>query len=380
MSRSPSFGQLGRELFLSLVLVAFAAPAAFSQTSTGSIRGYVKDATGAPLSGATIEARNEQSGVARTATSQADGSYALPGLVPGAYNVTARHIGHTAQGRRVVVQIGASLLLDFALQAGAVEVAGVTVQVAAAVTETRTSEVATNVTQQQIERLPTTSRNFLDLAALAPGISVSEDRINPNANSISPRNFSAGAQGPNAINIFIDGARRQNDLTGGGVAGQDNSRGNPFPRNAIQEYRVISQNFQAEYQKSSRAIITATTKSGGNVWSGNALIGYQTAGMVQLDSFQRADKVNNPATFKRPDYKRTLSALSFGGPIIKDKMHFFGSYEGNYQNRASRVAFPTPPTGFPALDTVNLTKYNGSFTSPFQENLLFAKLDNSINE
>src|SRR5207249_9829244 len=81
MSRSPSFGQLGRELFLSLVLVAFAAPAAFSQTSTGSIRGYVKDATGAPLSGATIEARNEQSGVARTATSQADGSYALPGLV-----------------------------------------------------------------------------------------------------------------------------------------------------------------------------------------------------------------------------------------------------------------------------------------------------------
>src|SRR5438094_10299953 len=105
MSRSPSFGQLGRELFLSLVLVAFAAPAAFSQTSTGSIRGYVKDATGAPLSGATTEARNKQSGVARTATSQADGSYAWPGLAPEAYNVTTRHIGHTTQGRRVWVQI-----------------------------------------------------------------------------------------------------------------------------------------------------------------------------------------------------------------------------------------------------------------------------------
>src|SRR5207247_9296666 len=141
-----------RELVLSVVRGRCAAPAAFAQTSTGSIRGYVKDATGAPLSGATIEARNEQSGVARTATSQADGSYALPGLVPGAYNVTARHIGHTAQGRRVVVQIGASLLLDFALQAGAVEVAGVTVQVAAAGTETRTSAVASNGPQHEIAR------------------------------------------------------------------------------------------------------------------------------------------------------------------------------------------------------------------------------------
>src|SRR5207247_464802 len=164
---------------------------------------YGKDASGAPLGGAAIEARNEQGGVSRTPNSQPDGSYAVPGLVPGAYNLTTRHIGHTAQGRRVAVQIGASLLVDFALQAGAVEVAGVTVQAAAPVSETRTSEVATNVTQQQIERLPTTSRNFLDLAALAPGISVSEDRINPNANSISPRNFSAGAQGPNDINIFI---------------------------------------------------------------------------------------------------------------------------------------------------------------------------------
>src|SRR2546430_4275330 len=110
MSRSPSFAQLGRGLFLSFVLVTFAAPAAFSQTSTGSIRGYVKDASGAPLGGAAIEARNEQSGVSRTTNSQPDGSYALPGLVPGAYNLTTRHIGHTAQGRRVAVQIGASLL------------------------------------------------------------------------------------------------------------------------------------------------------------------------------------------------------------------------------------------------------------------------------
>src|SRR5256886_5566387 len=167
MSRSPSFAQLGRGLFLSFVLVTFAAPAAFSQTSTGSIRGYVKDASGAPLGGAAIEARNEQSGVSRTTNSQPDGSYALPGLVPGAYNLTTRHIGHTAQGRRVAVQIGASLLVDFALQAGAVEVAGGTVPAAAAQVRAPASKVGTNLAAQEIQYLAPPTPHLPHLPTLA---------------------------------------------------------------------------------------------------------------------------------------------------------------------------------------------------------------------
>ena len=101
--------------------------------------------------------------------------------------------------------------------------------------------------------------------------------------------------------------------------------------------------------------------------------------MVALDSFQRRDKANNPSGFREPDYKRRLAAVSVGGPIVKDKMHFFGSYEGNYQDRANRVNFAIPPAGTP-LDTVNLGQYNGNFTSPFRETLLFGKLSNTINE
>jgi len=110
------------------------------------------------------------------------------------------------------------------------------------------------------------------------------------------------------------------------------------------------------------------------VWSGNALYEFQNASMVALDSFQLADRAKNPGTFKRPDYKRQLTGISFGGPIIKDKLHVFASYEGNYQDRANRVSF-TPPTGFAALDSVNLAQYNGNFTSPFRENLFFSKLN-----
>ena len=78
------------------------------------------------------------------------------------------------------------------------------------------------------------------------------------------KEFAAGAQPAEQINVFIDGASYKNDIITGGVAGQDASRGNPFPRNAIQEFRVLTQNYKAEYQKSSSAILTATTRSGGN--------------------------------------------------------------------------------------------------------------------
>ena len=263
-----------------------------AQTSTGTIRGTVTGEGGIAITGADIMAKNLATGVMRSTTSRADGFYVLPGLVPASYELTARNIGSGAVTRMVTVQIGATQIQDFNLSAKAITLQEI-VAVGAATPETRTSELATNVSAAQISKLPTPSRNFLDLAALAPGVTVTEDRVNGNF-----RTFSAGGQSPNAVNLFVDGTSLKNDLTGGGVSGQDASRGNPFPRNAIQEYRVISQNFKAEYQKASSAIITATTKSGGSVWTGNALLTYQNEGLVGLDSFQRKDRNASPTTYK----------------------------------------------------------------------------------
>lgn len=342
-----------------------AAGSVSAQTTTGTVRGTVTSG-GAAVAGAQVTLRNPSTGVSRTTTVHDDGTYVMPGVMPATYEMTVRRIGNEPQTRTVVVQIGATQIQDFSLNTQAATLSTVLVQ--ASGVETRTSEVATNVTRQQIEKLPTPSRNFLDLAALTPGVTVTEDRVNGQFRTVS-----AGGQTASSVNLFVDGTSFKNDLTNGGIAGQDASRGNPFPRSAIQEYRVISQNFKAEYQKSSSAIITATTKSGGNVWSGNALFNFQNKSMVALDSFQRKDKAGN-SNFKKPDYARTLAALSVGGPIIKDKLHFFGSYEGNYQNRNNRVAIAAPPAGFPALDSVHITDYNGTFTSPFRETLLFGKL------
>src|SRR3954469_3094892 len=235
------FTHFARVFSVLLGMLAFAAGNVVAQTTTGTVRGTVSGEGGAPIGSAQIIARNVSSGAVRTTVSGDNGGYALVGLTPGTYDISVRRIGSTPENRRVVVQIGATNSQDFALatQAATLETQVVT---ATTGTETRTSEVATNVNQAQISKLPSPSRNFLDLAALAPGVTVTEDRVNGNSRTVS-----AGGQAPSAINLFIDGTSFKNELTQGGISGQDASRGNPFPRSAVQEYRVISQNFKAEY-------------------------------------------------------------------------------------------------------------------------------------
>jgi hypothetical protein len=360
-----------RSAWLAAALLLFALPVA-AQTSTGTIQGTIRTPEGAPIPEVEIRATNIGTGLVRTAMTRVDGSYTLPGLSPATYDMVARKVGLGSLGRRVVVQVGAVQVVDYAMTERAVEIDEVTVTASPPVVETRTSEVATNVSQEQINNLPTASRNVFDLAALAPGVITQGDQTGS-----TRRTFASGAQGAEQVNVFVDGTSYKNDILKGGVVGQDRSRGNPFPRSAVQEFRVITQNYKAEYQKASSGIITATTKSGNNEWEGSVFFNYQNEGFVALDSFQKAQKKADD-TFRKPDYARYLFGLSGGGPLIKNKLHVFGSYEGNIQDRASRVTI-TPPTGYPVLDTFNLTALNGNFDSPFREHLLFGKLTYSVD-
>src|SRR5438309_10496145 len=138
-------------LLLGGALAMSLARNASAQTSTGSIRGYVTDSSGAPIAGARVVAVNAPTSSQREATTQARGFYAMLGLEPAQYEVTARQLGMAPQKLRVRVLIGEVYPLDFRLAASAIEVEAVTVAVASGV-ETRTSEVATNVTQQHFER------------------------------------------------------------------------------------------------------------------------------------------------------------------------------------------------------------------------------------
>src|SRR5437764_1309150 len=177
MSRR-SFAQFGWRLLLGLAFVAMTAPAARSQTSTGSIRGYVTDSSGNAVAGARVVAVNPATTAQREVATQSNGFYAILGLVPAEYDVTARQIGMAPQKVHVRVLIGEVFPLDFKLGASAVQLEAVTVAAATTGVEMRTSEAATNVTQQQINNLPTSNRNIFDLAALAPGVITQNDQIN----------------------------------------------------------------------------------------------------------------------------------------------------------------------------------------------------------
>lgn len=342
-----------------------------AQTVTGTVRGYVLGAGGAPVGEAQVGARNLATNQQRGTTTAANGAYTLGGLRPGAYEITVRRIGFAPATRTVTVQVGQTLDENFAVGATAQTLSTVTVTAVQVSNERKTSEVATNVTQAQINNLPTASRNFLDLAALAPGVRVEPDRIDG-----AGKTFQSGAQLAQAINVFVDGASYKNDILKGGVAGQEDSRGNPFPRNAVQEFRITTANFKAEYQKASSAIITAVTRSGTNTWTGSAFANVQNQGFVALDTFTRAARATN-ANYVRPDYSRYLVGLSAGGPLVRDRLFFFGSYEGNYQSRQGRFQVNGNPTQFPA----SVLAVNGQTnTSPFRSNLLFGKLTYSPSE
>jgi hypothetical protein len=250
-----------------------------------------------------------------------DGFYNLA-VSPGPYTVTVTLTSFATGTRRTVVQVGQTQGLDFELTVAARTSESVTVAGVAPVIETKSNEIATNVTEQQLRQLPQDNRNFLSFAALAPGVRYNDSDLS--------KTVTAGALDGNAINVFIDGTSFKNDVLLNGVAGQDSSRGNPFPQNAVQEFRVVTQNFKAEYEKSASAIITAVTKSGGNDFHGDAFGEYQSKSFVALDPCSQTVNgrcgtahIANPT---KPDYTRDQVGFDIGGPIIKDSVHFFGSF------------------------------------------------------
>ena len=349
-----------RTRLFTLLLVSMTVYAtAFGQSATtATIRGKVTNDAGNAVANAEINAVDTSSGFVKTVHSRADGSYALEGLRPGTYNIVVAAPGLEPKSQDVTVLIGQNLEMNLGLSATAVLKESITVVGNQAV-ETRTSEIATNVTTHQIENLPQDDRNFLNFAALAPGVRLSKDPLR--------KTFAGDASNAEQTNIFIDGVSTKNDILLGGSAGQDTSRGNPFPQSAVQEFRVITQNYSAEYDHASSAIITAVTKSGGNQFNGQAFVYYQPKRWVTAtkQNFQFSTLSTNAS------YHRTQPGISLGGPIIKDRVNFFAAYEGDDEHATTPVTLGV--TNVPAFVS-QFSGALGTFASPFKSTLGFGKL------
>ncbi|QQR74431.1 MAG: TonB-dependent receptor [Holophagales bacterium] len=358
------YGFVLANVALLLVLALTFAGAAGAQKTNASIRGVIKDSTG-PIPAAKVTAVDAQSGFQHAVTTGPDGSFMLAGLKPGTYAIKVSSEAYNEQSRTVTLLLGQDVQADFVLSPTEVYVEGVTVVGDASPTllETRSSEISTNITTQQIENLPQNNRNFLAFAGLAPGVQFTSDT------EATGQTFRSGGSNPKQVNVFIDGLSYKNDIIQGGAFMQDSSRGNPFPQNAVQEYKVLTQNYKAEYEKAAAAVISAVTKSGGNELSGDAFYLFQDKSMVTQDDFAK-----ERGEAKAP-YERNQYGLSIGGPIIQDKLQYFVSTEQNERDVISSVFRGTSWDSAPANIKSALSGYStGTISAPLDEALYFAKL------
>lgn len=337
-----------------------AAPDVMAQSANASLRGQVAGAQ----AGSEVTATNLATGSVRRGTVRADGSYSLMGLDPGTYDVVAN-----GQTQKITVTVASTATLNFgqAAAAGTGNAAATnldTVQVVAPtlLQEVRTSEVGKTVSLQQIQTTPQVSRNFLEFADAVPGMIFTRD-------AKGNTSLRGGAQNANGTNVYIDGVGQKSYVRGGGVAGQAGSAGNPFPQLAIGEYKVITSNYKAEYGQISSAAVTAATKSGTNEFKGEVFYRYTDEDMRAMTPAER-----------QPGREKAVSAekeygFALGGPIIQDRAHFFVTYE------AKRFDLPVTitPSGGVAnradLLPADAAAQLGPESQPFEQDLIFAKID-----
>jgi hypothetical protein len=360
-----------RQALLGLSAAALLACApAYAQLSTSTIKGQITQG-GAPAGAATqIVATNRATGYTYRTTTTADGSYVLTGLAPGVYEI---QVG-AQKSEAVTLAIGETASLDLALGAAGAGAGSGMAQVvilgSAQRKDVRTSEVGTSVSRAQIENLPQVSRNFLSFADLAPGVRFDID-------GAGYGRLQGGAQNQDNVNVFIDGVGQKNYILRGGMTGLDASRGNPFPQSAVAEYKVISQNYKAEYDQVSSTAITAITKSGTNELHGEVFYDRTGANLTAYDPFQQK---NRSAGVDRPNYNQSQYGFNLGGPIKQDAMHFFVAYEGKDINTPRQVVAQRQDLLPNAGVVPGLLAQAGSAVSKFKEDLLLAKIDAQIGD
>ncbi len=312
-----------RALSVAGLALAFAATTK-AQEITATIAGTVTDQSGAVLPGVTVVARNVGKGVTTEAVTTTTGRYTLPYLIIGEYELT-----FTMSGFKTYVAKGVNLHVNDRLEVGAsLGVQGVTesVEVTASSQLVQPSSSVQNLMgATQVQELPLNNRNFVQLATLVPGVSSSlSDEVGIGLTSTVSLSI-AGAR-RNAVNWFVDGASNVD-------VGSNITLLNTPTLESIEEFKIITSSYAAEWPRSGGGIINVVTKSGSNAFRGSAYEFYRNDGL-NANSFFRKQS-STPAISGAPaklDYHNF--GATFGGPIKKDKIFFFGSYERRKIERA----------------------------------------------
>lgn len=303
-----------------LAVCALALPVsarAQSQATTAAINGQITDAQGAVLPGATVTATAPATGYTRTVVTNEEGYFSIPLLPPGEYEVTIELAGFGTTKRTIPLTVGATITVNQSLQvAGVTEV--VTVEATSPLVETSATVRTTTLNQEAIDNLPINGRRFQDFITLTPTVQVDTQR--------GQLSF-VGQRGINS-NVSIDGADYNQPFFGGIRGGERSNNAFTIPQEAIQEFQVIAAGYSAEFGRSTGGIANAITKSGTNSVNGSAFYVNRNRELAELNAFGQ-----NAAPTQQQ------FGGSFGGPIKRDRLFFFGAYEQQEFENTRRVVF-----------------------------------------
>ena len=335
-SACPCFTRV-REQLLALALLS-AAPLL---GQSAELSGLITDPSGLAVPNARVSVQRVDTGAARTVSSNQQGEYGVPALLPGPYNITVEANGFkTIHQNGVVVEVDQRARLDFALTVGS-NTESITVKGSAPLLNTSDASVSTVIGNRFVENLPLNGRSFSSLINLAPGVVLTP------ANSYEGGQFSVNGQRPDANYFMVDGVganlgTKNYNLAQGG-AGQLpatsalGGTSNLVPLDALAEFRIQTSTFAPEYGHSPGAQISVVTKSGTNAFHGTVFEYFRN------DKLDANDWFANRNGLARPELRQNDFGGVLGGPIQKDKLFFFGAYEG-LRVRQPHVANTYEPT------------------------------------
>jgi outer membrane receptor protein involved in Fe transport len=287
--------------------VLFSAPPASAQTETGRVTGAVADSTGALLPGTTVTLLSPATSAVRTTTTDQAGRYVFANVQPGAYEVEIELQGFNRSVVRVVVPVGTSVTADTVLQiAGQAET--VTVVSESPRINTVNSEVGTVIGEQQIRDLPTITRNVYDLVGTAPNVTATPADMTERGTG-----FNINGQRSASTNILLDGSANNDEFTA--------SVGQAVPLDSVQEFSVITSNFSAQYGRATGGVVNVATKSGTNQFRGTGYEFYRSDALATNTFDNKANEI------EKGEFTRHQTGFSLGGPVLRDRVHFFSNLE-----------------------------------------------------
>jgi len=349
-----------------IACVLFSAATAFSQSqaTTGNIEGRVSDPNGAAVPGVNVTATNQETGLAKTSDTDAEGIYRLIFLPPGKYRVTTAGASGFAGADygNVTVTVGGQTPLDIELKVGGTTTM-VDVAAAGQIVETTRTSVSTTINERAIQNLPVNGRNFLDFATLTPGVVREPTRQG---------DLSVGGQKGTLNSLQVDGTDNNNTFFGQSFGRTGTRPPYQFSEESVQEFQVNQNGFSAEFGRSGGAVINVVTKSGTNSWHGSAFEFFRD------ESLNSNTPILTARNAKRPKSQINQFGGTIGGPIKKDRAFFFGAFDGQ---RSTIPNVVDAPNFFaqPAATQALLAPKMGTYNIGRDQNVYMLKTDIRVN-